>query len=170
MTCNGHSGNATASIAAGTTSGCSNPENNAAVVPDIYSPLAKKIITQCGSARPGATWTGGSPAPKGVITAAQSGYTEYHVCGDLTVTGNGYLTGNPASGDSVIVIENGSLNVADSSQINTSQTAIVLTGNGSYASSINFPNGKGHAATLASPRPRAPETLGRAYRFIRTLL
>jgi type II secretory pathway pseudopilin PulG len=153
MNCNGHNGTATASIAAGTTSGCSNPENYAAVVPDIYSPLAKNITIQCGSSRPGVTWTGGSSAPKGVITVASTGYTEYHVCGDLTVSGNGYLPGNPAGADSVIVIENGSLNIADGAQINTSRTAIVLTGTGSYPSSINFPKGKGHAATLALSPP-----------------
>jgi hypothetical protein len=152
MTCNGHSGGA-ASIAAGTTSGCSNPQNNAAAVPDIYSPLAKNITTVCGSSRPGATWTGGSSPPKGVVTVGKGGYTEYHVCGDLTVTGKGYLSGNPPSTDSVIIIENGSLNVDDGAQINTVQTAIVLTGSNKYPSSINFPNGKGHAASLALSPP-----------------
>jgi hypothetical protein len=33
------------------------------------------------------------------------------------------------------------------------RTIIVLTGNNSYASSINFPNGKGHAATLSLSPP-----------------
>ena len=150
MTCNGHNGNATASIAAGTVSGCSNPENNAAVVPDIYSSLASKISPQCGGSRPGATWTGGSAAPKtGVVTVNNKGYTEYHVCGDLLVTGTGYLTGSSPGSDSLIVIENGSLNVDSSAQISMARTAIILTGNNSYASAINFPNGKGHAASLS---------------------
>jgi Flp pilus assembly protein TadG len=153
MNCNGHSGGANASISAGTTSGCSNPENNAAVVPDIYAPLAKNIATQCGSSRPGITWTAGSSVPKGVITVGNGAYTEYHVCGDLTVSGNGYLIGNPPSIDAVIVVENGSLNASDDAQINTVKTAIVLTGSNKYPSSINFPNGKGHAATLALSPP-----------------
>ena len=90
MTCNGHNGNAAASIAAGTVSGCSNPQNNAAVVGDIYASLAANITTQCGSSRIGATWTGGSGSPKtGVVTVSNGGYTEYHVCGDLLVTGTG---------------------------------------------------------------------------------
>jgi hypothetical protein len=150
MTCKGHNGNATASIAAGTVSGCSNPQNNAAVVTDIYSAIAANITTQCGSSRIGATWTGGSPAPKtGVVTVNNNGYTEYHVCGDLLVTGSGYLTGSSPGSDSLIIIENGSLNVDSSAQISTARTAIILTGNNNYASAINFPNGKGHAATLS---------------------
>jgi Flp pilus assembly protein TadG len=153
MNCNGHSGGATASIAAGTTSGCSNPQNNAAVVPDIYAALSKNITPQCGSSRTGVTWTAGSAPPKGVIAVGIGNYTEYHVCGDLTVSGTGYLTGNAPGGDTVIVIENGSLNVADDAQVNTLRTAIVLTGNNKYPSAINFPNGKGHAATLALSPP-----------------
>jgi Flp pilus assembly protein TadG len=152
MVCNGHNGAATASIAAGTTSGCSNPQNNADVVPDIYAPLAKNITPLCGGSRPGATWTAGASPPKGVIVASMSGYTEYHICGDLTVSGNGYLI-SPGGSDSAIVIENGSLNVDDSAAISTSRTVIVLTGNNQYASSINFPNGKGHAASLSLSPP-----------------
>jgi Flp pilus assembly protein TadG len=155
MNCNGHSGGADASIAAGTTRGCSNPQNNAAAVPDIYAALAKNITPQCGSSRPGVTWSAGSSIPQGVITVGNGGYTEYHVCGDLTISGSGYLTGNPSNTDTVIVVENGSLNVADGAQINTVRTAIVLTGSNKYASSINFPHGKGHAATLAVSPPTA---------------
>ena len=120
---------------------------------DIYAALAKNITTQCGSSRPGVTWIVGSSIPKGVITVGNAGYTEYHVCGDLTISGSGYLTGNPSNTDTVIVVENGSLNVDDGGQINTVRTAIVLTGSNRYASSINFPNGKGHAATLAVSPP-----------------
>ena len=151
MKCNGHNGNATASIAAGTTNGCSNPTSYASAVPDIYASLAQNITPQCGGAKPGATWTPGSPPSKpGMITINQGANTEYHVCGDLTLSGTGNLT---AGSDSLIVIENGSLIMAGNANIGTSQTAIILTGNNSSASAIVFPNGNGHAATLSLSPP-----------------
>jgi len=61
----------------------------------------------------------------------------------------GYLTGSSPGSDSLIIIENGSLNVDSDAQISTARTAIILTGNNKYASAINFPNGKGHAASLS---------------------
>src|SRR5262249_44107903 len=99
---------------------------------------------------PGVTWTAGQiPTGAGVITVNNTGYTEYHICGKLTVTGNGYLTGSAPATDSVIIVENGQIDIADSSTINTMRTTIVLTGNNSTSSSINLPNGKGHASTLS---------------------
>src|SRR5262249_6124796 len=95
MNCNGHTSGANSSIAAGTVSTCSNPYSNARVVPDIYADLASKITTVCGSSRVGLTWTAGSiPSGSGIVTVTNGTYTEYHVCGDLTLTGSGYLTGS----------------------------------------------------------------------------
>ena len=160
LNCNGHDGNTPDAVAAGTSAGCSNPQSSAPVVPDIYSPLASNISQKCGGARPGATWVPGSiPKSPDVIVVTQGGNTEYHVCGDLTLSGTGYLTGSAPATDSIIVIENGSLTMADGAAINTVRTAIVLTGNNSYASSINFPNGKGHAATLSLSPPTSSSDL-----------
>jgi hypothetical protein len=154
LDCNGHSGGALASKGAGTVTGCTNPKSNAPVIPDIYGPLASNITKKCGASRPGVTWIPGSlPSPPSMITVNGSGYVEYHICGDLTLSGSGYLTGNPPAGDSIIVIENGTLTIANNASINATRTAIVLTGNNSYASSINFPNGNGHGATLSLSPP-----------------
>ena len=51
------------------------------------------------------------------------------------------------------MIENGSLNVANNASINTVKTAIVMTGDNSAASSINFPNGNGKSASLSLSPP-----------------
>jgi len=146
MRCNGHGGGSVASIAAGAVSGCSNPQPNSTVVPDIYAHLANNITPTCGGARPGATWTPGV-VPVGVTSTDRGTYTEHHVCGNLTLSGSGFLTGNAPAKDTVIVIENGSLVLDDSASISTQRVTFVLTGNNSYPSAIDFPNG-GHAATL----------------------
>jgi len=150
MTCNGHNGGASASIAVGTVSGCSNAQPNTPAIKDIYAALASNISLKCGASTAGATWTPGTiPIGPTIIKVTKGSYVEYHICGDLTVTGNGYLTGNAPALDSVIVIENGSLNVDNNSTINTMKTTIVLAGSNSVASSINFPNGQGHASILS---------------------
>lgn len=95
MDCNGHDGNTTKSIASGVAADCANPQSYQPVVPDIYASLAKNITTQCGTSRPGVTWAAGSlPSGPGVITVSKANYTEYHICGNLTVSGSGYLTGS----------------------------------------------------------------------------
>jgi Flp pilus assembly protein TadG len=162
MRCNGHSGGSIASIAVGTVDGCSNPQPDAAPVPDIYATKADGISKLCGTSRPGATWTPGSPPP-GAKVVAQGNYTEYHICGNLTLSGNGYLTGSAPAADTVIVVENGNLIMANNAAVTTRRVAIVLTGNNSYPSSITFPNGNGKAATLSlSP----PTTRGNPWRGI----
>jgi hypothetical protein len=154
MTCNGHSGNASASIAAGTVSGCSNGQARALVVPDIYADLAKQIVFKCAGSNGGVTWDAGAVnPPAGLITVTQGYATEYHVCGDLTLTGTGYLTGSAPSTDTVIVVENGNLNIANNAMVSTLRVTIVLTGNNTVPSAITFPNGKGHAATLSVSPP-----------------
>jgi hypothetical protein len=69
------------------------------------------------------------------------------------VNGSGYLTGSSPTSDSVIVIENGSLNVPNNANVSASRTAIVFTGNNTYASAINFPTGNGQSASLVLSAP-----------------
>lgn len=152
MKCNGHNTNASASIAAGTATGCSNPRSYANPIPDVYSQTAENITKLCGGLAGGATWTP-NVAPPGLKTVSTATHTEYHVCGDLTLSGKGSLAGLSSNSDSIIVIENGSLIIDDKSSISTSRTAFVLTGNNGYASSISFPNGNGKESTLALSPP-----------------
>ena len=152
--CNGHDGNNTEAIAAGVASACTHPDSYAPIVPDVYASLAINIQPVCGGLRDGLSWTAGtSPAGSGLIVVDKGTYKEYHVCGDLSLSGTGYLTGNSPASDSVIVIENGGLSIANGSNISTSRTAILLTGNNSYASSINFPTGNGQSAALSLSAP-----------------
>src|SRR5439155_6994020 len=115
----------------------------------------KNITPQCGSQKPGVDWVAGSTIPSGagVKKVRVGSYTEYHICGNLNLSGTGYLTGILPASDAIIVIENGSLNIADKSVINTVQTAIVMTGDNTVASAINFPNGNGKSATLSLSPP-----------------
>jgi hypothetical protein len=156
MNCNGHNGNATTSIAAGTVSNCSNGQGRALVVPDIYWDLAAKNITfKCaGAGAGGVTWDGSAVRPPdGMIVVNQSYGIEYHVCGDLTLTGTGYITGSAPSTDTVIVVENGNLNIAADAAVSTMRATVILTGNNTVPSAINFPNGKGHTGTLSVSPP-----------------
>lgn len=148
LRCNGHDGHTVASIAAGSASGCANSESGADPVPDIYAALKANISQKCSGAFPGVTWAVGT-IPATVVGVAKTGYTEYHVCGTLTLAGSGALTGISPATDSVIVIENGGIVVADKANITTKRVTFVLTGNNTVASSVSFPNGKGKAATLA---------------------
>lgn len=152
--CNGHDGNNTSAIAAGVAADCTHPSSYAAVVPDVYASLAANIQTQCAGLRPGVVWTADLiPSGPGVITVNLGSYVEYHICGDLTLSGNGYLTGSSPMSDSVIVVENGSINIANGADISTRRTAVVMTGNNSYPSAINFPNGNGNSASLSLSAP-----------------
>jgi hypothetical protein len=153
MKCNGHDTGALASMSAGTTTNCSNPASGAPVVPDIDKPLAANITRKC-STSPGASWSPGSPPPPGkMFTVNAPNWTEYHVCGDLTLTGSGSITGASPYTDTIIVIENGSLNVAANASISAQRTAFVLTGNNTVASGVKFPNGAGQGAKLSVSPP-----------------
>jgi hypothetical protein len=153
MRCNGHNTGASASVSVGTTSGCSNPVSSAEAVQDIYDGLKSNITSRCTS-YPGATWVPGSPPPSStMITVYLSGRTQHHVCGDLTLSGSGSLTGTTPSTDTVIVIENGSLIMANNASIAATRTAFVLTGNNSVSSAVEFPNGNGKEATLTISPP-----------------
>jgi len=139
MTCNGFNTGATASIAAGSASSCSNPKPGAASVPDIYASLASNISRRCGMSMPGLMWTAGTPPSGGaVFKSTVGGHTQYNICGDLTLSGNGALTGDSPSTDTVIIVENGSLNIADGSNVSAKRTTIVITGDNSAASAVNF--------------------------------
>jgi hypothetical protein len=151
LDCNGHDGSVTKGIASGSAVGCGQPKSYVMAVPDIYASLASNITPQCGSYRPGVTWTPGSPpAGTGVKTITVNGRTEYHICGDLQLSGSGKFA---PSSDTAIVIENGSLNIENSASVSMSRTAVVLTGSNSYPSAINFPNGNGQAASLILSPP-----------------
>ena len=157
LNCNGHDGSVTKGIASGTATDCGSPYSHASTVPDIYKDLAKIITPKCGTSKVGVSWTPGVlPTSAGFISVSVGNYTEYHICGDLTLSGTGYLTGSAPGSDTVIVIENGSLNVANNASINTLKTAIVMTGDNTVGSSINFPNGNGHSATLSLSPPTDP--------------
>ena len=156
MACNGNDGNVTKSFASGTATACGKPTSNAPIVPDAYADLAKHITTLSGGARPGVTWNPGiMPLGAGIKTVNQSGYVEYHICGDLTVSGSGQLINAPTT-DVVIVIENGNLIIDDKSSISTTRTTIILTGDNNWPSRIDFPNGAGKLGTLSLSPPTNP--------------
>jgi hypothetical protein len=89
------------------------------------------------------------------VTVQLADRIEYHVCGSLTLSGTGSLTGSSPALDTIIVIENGSLTLASNANISATRTAIVLTGNNSVSSTIDFPNGNGHSASLTLSPPTA---------------
>ena len=159
LDCNGHDGNATKSIAGGATYGCGNPKPYAGAVPDTYAPLASNISRQCGSPGPGVPWIAGTvPTGSDVKTVTINGRTEYHICGDLNLSGTGALTGITPTSDSLIVIENGSLNVANAASVSVARMAIVMTGDNNVpgAGTVNFPNGNGKTGQLTLSPPLDP--------------
>jgi hypothetical protein len=168
MNCSGHDGGATKSYASGSASGCSNPTANVSVVNDVYASMASNITKQCGSTKTGVTWTAGTlPTGSAVKTVSKTGYTEYHICGDLTLSGTGSLFSTAPSGDTVIVVENGSVNVTNGANVTASRTGFVLTGDNNSAAQINFPNGAGKTATLTvSP----PSTVGNPWQAVAVYL
>ena len=159
LDCNGHDGNATKSIAGGAIFGCGNPRPYAGTVPDTYAPLASNITTQCGTSRPGLAWPAGAvPTDPAIKTVTINGRTEYHICGDLTLSGTGALTGSAPGSDALIVIENGSLTVADSASVSVARMAIVMTGDNTVpgTGTVNFPIGNGKEAKLTLSPPLEP--------------
>ena len=152
--CNGHDGALTKAISAGSASGCGNPKPNSITVPDIYAPLAANIVPQCGTSRPGATWTPGvMPTGAAIKTVTIGGRTEHHICGDLTLSGSGLLNGSMPGSDALIVIENGNLIIDDNASLTVARMAIVMTGNNSFSSKIDFPNGGGKQGSLTLRPP-----------------
>ena len=98
------------------------------------------------------------PTDAAIKTVTINGRTEYHICGDLTLSGTGNLTGSAPGSDSLIVIENGSLNVTDNASVSVARTAIVMTGDNTVpgTGTVNFPNGNGKEAKLTLSPPLDP--------------
>lgn len=147
MACNGHSGNADASYAAGSAPGCANPYPGSTPIPDIHARLASNIDKRCGLTAYNLSWTVGTPpsSPQ-MITVVKGDVTEYHVCGTVTLKGTGTLLGNTTT-DSVLVVENGDLIIQKDADITLTRTTVVLTGDtGTHR--VEFPNGNGQSATL----------------------
>jgi hypothetical protein len=162
LKCNGHDGGAIASIGTGSISNCSNPQPGAPVVPDIYASRAANIDASCSGVGAAVTWVPGT-VPNSVTSLNRGTYIEYHVCGDLQLAGSGSLIGDAPTIDSVIIVENGDLIIADDANISAERVSIVLTGDNQYSSSIEFPNGTGKSATLSlSP----PTTAGNPWRGV----
>lgn len=146
--CNGHSTGAIASIAAGNVTNCPNPASNAGIVPDIYAAAANNIEKKCGAIYGSVSWDGTSvPTGGDVMTFSRPGYKEIHVCGTLKLTGTGTLAGTGSSEDTVIVVENGNIEVTDGADLKALRTTFVISGdnpNGKF----EFPNGNGKTAKL----------------------
>ena len=152
MSCNGHGGGATSSIAVGTAAGCSNPVQGAAPLPDIYRSLQGNIALKCQGFVSAATWSPSAGFNGSQILTYTSGpYTEVHVCGTLTLSGAGAL--NTTGGDLALVIENGSLVLSGSANVASDRTTLVFTGSNSSPHAITFPGGKGNGATLTLNPP-----------------
>ncbi len=148
MKCNGHNTGAVASIAAGNIFNCPNAQPGAGTVPDIYSGLSANIENRCGSQSGNNSWTGGiQPTGPNFITVARNGYNEIHVCGNLNISGSGILAGTSATADTVIVVENGNVNIESDADITALRTTIVIAGQ-QKDGKITFPKGNGHKAKL----------------------
>ena len=68
----------------------------------------------------------------------------------LNISGSGSFA---PGADTLIVIENGSINVETTRRFQLRGPQSILTGSNSYPSAITFPNGNGKAATLALSPP-----------------
>ncbi len=150
MKCNGNDGDAIMSIAVGSVTGCNNPQTNSLPVPDIHAALKSNIQKQCSTMSGSITWNVGTlPSALQLKTIVNAqGITEYHLCGNVTVKGTGALLGS-SSADSILVIENGSFTLANSADVSLTRTTMVLTATDTTKDHfIDFPQGKGMAATL----------------------
>lgn len=147
--CNGSGLAAFASVATGDVINCPNPYPNAPVIADIYEALKSNIDLKCGGGASGYTWSANtSPTGAAVIVTYKSGYRQINICGSATLTGTGAISGGSASEDTVVIVENGDLNVDADADISATRTTFVLAGYlGSHR--ITFPSGTGKAAKLA---------------------
>ena len=68
-----------------------------------------------------------------------NGRTEYHICGDLTLSGTGSFS---PGADTLIVIENGSLNLENNAVASISKTSVVMTGRQQLSKRCQLPERK----------------------------
>ncbi len=157
MVCNGNTAVADKSLAAGTVSKCQNAVSNSMAIADTYSSLAANLTRECGvSVNGGLSWTPlAMPPANKMVTVVKGDRTEYHVCGPLTLSGSGALAGVSTTWDTIIVVENGGVTLAPDAAISATRVAIVLTASTTSAHVIDFPNGKGHGASLTLSPPIA---------------
>ncbi|MCC2097053.1 MAG: hypothetical protein KDJ29_09175 [Hyphomicrobiales bacterium] len=147
--CNGTETGAIKAIAAGNVTNCPNATDGAGTVPDIYAATATNIEKRCGPLNGTVYWNDEHvPFGPNVITVARSGYNEVHICGTLKITGSGALAGTSGSADTVIVVENGDINVQDNANITATRTTFVLSGE-QLSGRVTFPWGGGHSAKLS---------------------
>lgn len=155
MKCNGNNIGAAASYAHGSIQGCPNPHSGQELYPDIYQSVATSIDRVCGQVTTGLNLTASGVLPAAspsVKYVSRSGYTEMHVCGNLTLQGVGSLTGLTPNRDTVIVIENGGLTFANAANIAANRVTFVLAGNNANVSGapaiVTWPSGNGNSAWL----------------------
>jgi Flp pilus assembly protein TadG len=156
--CNGGSTYSAGTYAAGTVTGCANPNPNQGEVPDVYASIFADNIAagdyKCGTTSTGLTWTAtaaGSGVPTGnaVKTAAKSGYNQIHICGNLTLSGTGLLRAANPDTDLVVVVENGGIIMAADADVSAQRMTFVLANGATNKPPIlSYPNGKGKAANL----------------------
>jgi hypothetical protein len=138
MTCHGHNTGATNGDAHTTNNGCGITQNsNAPVVADPYKSLASNIpANTCGGSYPqksGGLQTKWSGAKTLVATTI--------VCGDLQLTADTTLT--TASSGSVLVIENGQLDVNGFKLVTVAGSALTIIFSGTAGSYTHMPTGGG---------------------------
>jgi len=149
MDCDGMETGATAILAGRAATGCKDALLNQAAIPDIYNALASNIERVCGTENGGVAWNLEEDVPVSpqVIHVTRAGYREIHICGQLSLSGSGYLNSETPSEDLVIVVENGGVEFADNATAAASRVTFVLAG-GSGSAAIGFPNAAAKQATL----------------------
>jgi Flp pilus assembly protein TadG len=167
MKCNGNNIGASASYAHGSITGsCPNPLGGQAKVEDIYKDYQTNITPLCGAEKGGYSWapTNGTLPAAGTVVkvpaTANANYNQIHICGTLTLSGTRQLVANVAGGtepakDTIIVIENGGLTLANDASITAKRITFVLSGKNAAATNtakpiVTWPTGNGNAAHLIS--------------------
>ena len=155
MDCNGHSTGAQ-TYAVGSIVGCSYPHSGQATTPDSYAAISSNIQTYCGANAGGYSWVANETPPAAiantVIPVSRVGYNEIHVCGSLTLSGaaGATLTGATPGADTVVIIENGALNIASAASITANRVTFVLAGGSGQTPIVNWPSGNGANASSMS--------------------